>query len=524
MTEAIPIDRVVEEDLRYGEENVVKETFEEKFVREYHPEPENLNENSRVLRFEIPGIPAKIFRPWSVVLELPVQVVMADGTSYRDSDNPNRTTPTDHARFKNMAGLYIIKKVEVKPKSGADVEIQQPELTGLRELLRFFFQQSEEEKNNKSLLYTHFISWPLAQARDDTLCGKQTVYENMPSEVDALEIEKLTYNGHHTLRIKLPGGFFENASYIPSSLSFEVTITLAGNAEMLIQRSAATNGLGAISGTANTANAKYVIKHTDVRLVVTYKTLPDGKDEDGRQVDVNRRAAFEQAMFGGDPIKFNLFDTFYVTASVEIAQRYNANGTELTRILRLENRFDKHTIFGFVKRENVTSVGSPINVSLMPFQPFSIARVQITVDGVPLFKNGGIAWQNTQAKKNELWESINDSMGDPDNTERRIHSPVGDPLHLEKGRWFCYLNMEPDRDSNIQNVSNRLIGVVTVTIHFIAGADATGAHVPISMIFAQPQHRTLTLQDAITNEWGVVEETIPPLDILTHVNTGRKFT
>ena len=346
----------------------------------------------------------------------------------------------------------------------------------------------------------------------------------MPSEVHALEIEKLTYNDHHVLRLKLPSGFFENASYIPSSLSFEVTITLAGNTEMLLQRRAAANCLGAISGTANDAAPKYVIKHTNVRLVVTYKTLPDGKDEDGRQVGPNKRAAFEQAMFGGDPIKFNLFDTFYVTASVEIVQRHNANGTELTRLLRLENRFDQHTIFGFVRRSHVTNVGTAYNASLMPFEPFSIERVQIFVDGVPLFKNGGIAWQETHAKKNELWESINDTMGDPDNTERRINSPVGSPKNLAKGRWFCYLNMEPDRDSNIQNVSNRLVGVVTVLIHFIAGAHGTGAHVPISMIFASPQHRTLTLQDAITNEWGVVEETIPPLDILTHVNTGRKFT
>ena len=164
MAEAIPIDRVVE-DLRFAEENVVKETFDEQFVREYHPEPENLDQDSKVLRFEIPGIPAKIFRPWSVVLELPVKVVKADGTNFADPTAPDRGTPTQHACFKNLAGLFIIKKVEVKPKSGADVETQQPELTGIRELLRFFFNRAKRRKiTNRCCIVTSYLGLSLKPA------------------------------------------------------------------------------------------------------------------------------------------------------------------------------------------------------------------------------------------------------------------------------------------------------------------------------------------------------------------------
>ena len=261
----------------------------------------------------------------------------------------------------------------------------------------------------------------------------------------------------------------ENASFIPSSLSFEVIVTLASNAEMLIARMASLAGTGPVNGVANDDNPKYVFDHNNVRLVVTYKTLPDGKDEDGRQVSVNKRVAFEKAMYGRDPIKFNLFNTFYIVASVQINQVEDANGTEVTRLLRLENRFDEHTIFGFVDRRRVTNAGSRYNESLMPFQPFSVKSVRIWVDGIPLFKHGGILWQHTPAKKTELWESINDSLGDPDNTEKRVYPPAGNRRTLEKGRWF--LNLEADRDSNTHNVSNRLVGVVTVRIHFIAGAD-----------------------------------------------------
>lgn len=280
MVDAVPIDRVVTENLVYGDENVVKETFAEQFVREYHPESENLNADSKKLTFELPGLPAKIFRPWSIVLKLPVKVTKEDGTNYTPPANTNPGTPTIHARFKNMAGLFIIKKVEVKPKTGADVENQQPELTGIRELLRFYFQQSEEEKNNRGLLYSNYISWPLHQAADSTICGTHNIDGTVQANADAYTLERLART-YHTLELKLPCAFMENASFIPSSLSFEVIITLASNAEMLITRRAANNGLGAVHGVANSDNAKYKIDHQNVRLVVTYKTLPDGKDGDG---------------------------------------------------------------------------------------------------------------------------------------------------------------------------------------------------------------------------------------------------
>ena len=61
------------------------------------------------------------------MLKLPVKVTKRDGTNYNDPNAPVRATLTVHARFKNMAGLFIIRKVEVKPKTGADVENQQPE-------------------------------------------------------------------------------------------------------------------------------------------------------------------------------------------------------------------------------------------------------------------------------------------------------------------------------------------------------------------------------------------------------------
>ena len=83
------------------------------------------------------------------------------------------------------------------------------------------------------------------------------------------------------------------------------------------------------------------------------RAIKQQKDEDGRQLSVNKRVAFEKAMYGGDPIKFNLFDTFYIVASVQINQVEDANGTEVTCLLRLENRLQRvaHAVPTILRQE-----------------------------------------------------------------------------------------------------------------------------------------------------------------------------
>jgi len=86
-----------------------------------------------------------------------------------------------------------------------------------------------------------------------------------------------------------------------------------------------------------------------------------------------------------------------------IKQVYNASGTRIEKLLKLENAWDEHMLFGFVPYECVTS-GAGSNAENVPFIPSYVQEVQIWVDGKALFSQGGISWNNTTDNKRQMYE------------------------------------------------------------------------------------------------------------------------
>ena len=123
----------------------------------------------------------------------------------------------------------------------------------------------------------------------------------------------------------------------------------------------------------------------------------------------------------------------------------------------------------------------------------------------------------------EFWESMNDTQGAPDNTEKRIKNPIGSSENMEINRWMCYVNMSPDRDSSFNDVSVHTVGSVVVEIYFVQAANGGADYPPLAMVFVSPERRYIVLQDAVTNVWSSVENYVPPVVNLRHVNTGRQF-
>ena len=170
MAEIATVDAVEEDSLTYEQRVITKKTYEDQFIQEYKAETPDLDADSKILHFQIPGHPARVWSPWNAVLLLPVTV--------KTGNNGNHTNPTaaadgagSHCRFKNMAGLDIIERVRVKPKGQHEVEYVNPRLTGLTEKLRFLFQYSKKEKEDRRLFYEQFISWELDQLEDTPLVG-----------------------------------------------------------------------------------------------------------------------------------------------------------------------------------------------------------------------------------------------------------------------------------------------------------------------------------------------------------------
>lgn len=131
MAQIARVDAVEEDSLTYEQQVIAKKTFEDQFVQEYKAETADLNEDSKVLHFQIPGHPARVWSPWNVVLLLPVTVKTGNNANYTASDQAADGAGA-HARFKNMAGLDIIERVRVKPKGQHEVEYVNPRLMGER--------------------------------------------------------------------------------------------------------------------------------------------------------------------------------------------------------------------------------------------------------------------------------------------------------------------------------------------------------------------------------------------------------
>lgn len=523
MAEILQIDEVERESLSYRERAVVKRTYKESFLRKYYPENENLTADSKHLTFEMMNIPGNAYRPYEVTLYLPVKITKNDNTDYSALDAPNPATPTNHARFKNFAGVDLIRDVKVYPSNGANVEHLKPEHTPCIEMMRYYLQLNQDEKEEEFFSESQMLNFPLITSDNPTKVGKSA---NLTAiDLQAREFEEFTRDRWQVLQLKIPSGFFENMSLIPSSLPLRVELTLASNANSLLCRLAHAAGTGNQSGTANIANAKYRIDPTQTYLAVTYYRLPDGRDEEGNPIEgaKNEQAIFEKQFFSSKAIKMPLFTTLRMVATNRIQQIYNPGGTKLERLLKLENAWDEHTIFGFVPYTSVTDTAG-YNVENVRFIPGAIRKVQIWVDSKPLFPQGGISWNNTIDHKRQMYESLADTQGAPYRTEKRIKHPFGSSEYLDVNRWCCYVNLSPDKDSSFTDVSNHIVGPVEIELQFDAAANGAGIYIDLAMVFLSPERRYIVCQDAILNTWSSVETSAPPQSYLRNPHLSRNFS
>lgn len=149
MAQILEIDDIEQESLSYKESTVLKRTYKESKLRKYYPENENLTADSKNLTFEIQNIPGQAWRPYETTLFLPIKITKADGSNYSNPAAPNATTPTDHARLKNFAGLHMIKDVKVYPSNGPNVEHLKPEHVPCIETMRYYLPQTTDEKKTQ---------------------------------------------------------------------------------------------------------------------------------------------------------------------------------------------------------------------------------------------------------------------------------------------------------------------------------------------------------------------------------------
>ena len=157
--------------------------------------------------------------------------------------------------------------MKVYPSNGANVEHLKPEHTPGIETMRYYLQLNNDEKEEEFFASSQLLNFAVITSSDPTALGK---YGNGVTTIDheIRDLETATRDRWQILKLKIPSGFFENMSLIPSSLPVRVELTLASNANSLIQRRAATTGAGDPSATAGVANAVYQIDSTKTYLGV----------------------------------------------------------------------------------------------------------------------------------------------------------------------------------------------------------------------------------------------------------------
>ena len=137
MAQILEIDKVQSEASTYKEPTVFKRTYKEAKLRKYYPENENLTADSKSLTFEIHNIPGQAYHPYETTLHLPVKITDADGTNYSNPGAPNTTTPTQHARLKNLWDCTSSKTC-----NGPNMEHLKPKHTQCIKTMRYYLQQT----------------------------------------------------------------------------------------------------------------------------------------------------------------------------------------------------------------------------------------------------------------------------------------------------------------------------------------------------------------------------------------------
>ena len=145
---------VVKENFGKKSRSVLDETFENSFPVKV-PLESSITPHSKRLLFQVKARQNCWYRPCDIKLKLAVKVRQANDARFTDPTNANPATPTYHCRFINDAASHFIKKIQVKPHGGHDIENSQSFLS-LSESMRMMQTTSKEEKERRGYLYKIF--------------------------------------------------------------------------------------------------------------------------------------------------------------------------------------------------------------------------------------------------------------------------------------------------------------------------------------------------------------------------------
>lgn len=495
-TEIIQPDKIVEEDSQVETEKVyVRSYVDSKFTDFSLERP--VDENSNVLKFDIPSYPWYVWRPQECKLLLRCKIAKQDGTPHRTAGQIRGATVNQPSvRFKNTTFLGdIIEKVEVMPNMTTDIEHMNPAHQMLQQKFNDIYLASKLERDSRVNWLNHSYSSDIHRGIQATCVGFAKDRNGDTIIEENIRIMELQARDYRTYVVKIPGSFFSIGSELPGGLIFRVKLTLAPAAKIIFARYSHAQGIGLpLSGPDAANNAAYpnnmpklMIDPENTKLRVYYKQSYNYKEE-------------EDEFFAGGNYKFECVQDWRVATGLNFEQRQRAAPTKENKFVNVENQFAEKCILGFLEASELEN--GDLRLENGCFRPFSVEKWNLKINGYWIFEEP-IAWQPNDAVKRLIWDSQLDAIAHPEDVEaRKYGASVDDEDNLPDGRWFIYLNLSTEQRNTIDKVGVNFAGPIELHTTFLNGTvpDALNPDIVFVMVF--PDRKKFHLINPATNEWS----------------------
>lgn len=495
-TEIIKPDKILEEDSQVSTEKVYVRSYVDAKITDYTPE-RPVDENSNVLKFDIPSYPWYVWRPQEVKLLLRCKITKQDGTRHRTPAHiAGNTLNQPSVRFKNTTFLGdIIEKVEVMPNMGADIEQMNPAVQMLQEKFNNIYLTSKLEREAPVNWLNHSFSASLHRGEFSNRVGITHNANTDTQDEKNIRLMEIQAGEFRTYVVKIPGSFFSIGSEIPGGLIFRIKLTLSPAAKIIYARYSHLTGEGLPLDGPNVDDdpavpndmPKLQIDPENCKLRVYYRKSYNYKEE-------------EDEFFAGGNYKMECVQDWRVATGLNFEQRQRAAPTKENKFVGVENQFSEKCILGFLEASELEN-GSHLLENAC-YRSFGIKEWNLKINGYWIFEEP-IKWQPSDAVRRYLWDSQLDAIAHPEDVEaRKYGASVDNEDDLENGRWFVYLNLTTEQRNLIDKVGVNFAGPIELYTTFMDGVQPDANHPDIVFVMVFPDRKKFHLINPSTNEWS----------------------
>ena len=502
----VPSDIVkVSQPLQTIQEKTVERTFKKTDYVEIEPE-QPFDEKSRLLRFHVRPVVNRCFNPSKWRLVIPVKIVSKANNSNSFAGPGNYSSsanPSTHARFRNPVGANLIQNVEIRPMRSDDIEVMDPKKHSLVEKMRFYLQNSYEERRHPEAMYEEGKFYSLARFKNNFLAGISGDTYTDPyqkrASIDSDELERLTHNKYHTFLLPVDATFTEIDSHFDGMIEFMVEITLAPGHKCILAGKETPQGINPFRTRSDASSVPdYLIDTTNTWLRIQYEEMFKADDE-----------KFREAFYTSKDTQFEAFHSLDFVRTLPFSDKISKPIVIRQQFTEIQGAWPEKFFLFFVRASEFEDDIDLLAQERWSAEPFNITKVDIHHKGRSIFKHKPLDWTNTPDNARYLWSMQADVTGKRYDYQNR-HNPFTDlPATLANGKWIAFIHLKEESDSKFTEVTPRLNAEFVLYVYGNAAAATANDLVGVIMWKTMPLH---VLGNSVANKWERVTTYATPIN------------